>query len=220
MEFFSVGHNTFDTQGFPWADSILSGLEEGPPCGRCGVPLLGLTGDVEVSLRPRKGTAWPDVLGCGDYPLFIVSGRVLKAWREEGIGRPPHHRVFVVGDLPRGLRGTSPPDYYWLDGARVLGARMDFGASGFVGVRFCGACGNRTDNVAATYGRRREGRPYVFVPGSWNGARLFTTDLSPAKFFCTDELIACARKHGLTNFRFVPVAEGDAVENKGLKYLA
>jgi len=27
MEFFSVWHNTFDTQSFPWADSILSGLE-------------------------------------------------------------------------------------------------------------------------------------------------------------------------------------------------
>jgi len=87
---------------------------------------------------------------CSDYPLFIASGRVLEAWREEGIGRPPSQRVFVVGDLPRRLRGSPPPDYYWLDGAQMLGARLDFEASGFVDIKFCGPCGNRTDDIAAT----------------------------------------------------------------------
>src|SRR6185436_3090339 len=140
MEFFSVWHNTFATRGFPWAERILSGMEQRPPCARCGVDGRRPVGDLEVTLEKRKGTAWPDVLGCGAHPLFIVSGRVLEAWREDDLGvEPPCQRVFIAGELPRGLEGHTPPDYYWLDGERMQGARMDFEASGFVGVGFCGA---------------------------------------------------------------------------------
>ena len=60
---------------------------------------------------------------------------------------------------------------------------MDFEASGYVGVRFCGACGARDEGIGAT-SRRRSAMPppTVFDYDESLGLDLFTTDLSPAAF--------------------------------------
>lgn len=218
--FFTVSHNSSYTRGFPWAERVVSGLTRGPACAVCGVEPFLAEGDIEVALERKKGSTWPDALGCGAYPFFIVSDRALAAWRAEGVGDFPRHAVRVVGPVPAKLSAQPPPAYSWIDGGRLLGARLDFEAGGFVGVRFCPGCGNRTHEVAATYNRRRSGRwPFAFVPGTWNGGPLFTTDLSPTQFFCTSEILRCARDYRLTNFRFLPTEDGGDAESKGLQYL-
>ena len=96
---------------------------------------------------------------------------------------------------------------------------MDFEASGFVDVRFCAECGTRTDEISATFHRQHSGVwQYVFRRGTWNGSNVFTTDLSPCRFFCTEAVVDCARKYKLTNFRFIPVEEGANFKSKGLDY--
>jgi len=62
-------------------------------------------------------------------------------------------------------------------------------------------------------------RPSAMTSMPWNGAQLFTTDLSPCVFFCTEAVVDCARKKKLTNFRFVPVEEGANPKSKGLDYM-
>jgi hypothetical protein len=182
-------------------------------------PLVA-AGDIDVTLEPRKGSAWPDVLGCGAYPFFIVSKRVIEAWRQEGIGPFPHHRVNILSPLPEKLRSRPHPQYFWLDGTGLRGALLDFAASGFVGVRFCPRCGNRTEDIGATYERRRSTAfPFEFVPGTWAGAKVFTTDLSPTKFFCTEDIVRCATAYDLTNFRFLRAEDGHAPGSKGIQYL-
>ena len=216
----SVGHDSFRTRGSPWIQSVVSGLEREPECRLCGVASWSAPGDIEVRLESGKGNMWADVLGCGAYPFFIVSEPVLRAWGDEGIGAFPHHRVLIAPPYPKKLRDLTPPDYYWLDGSRMRGALLDFDASGFVAVRFCPHCGNRTDDVGATYDRQRSARwPYAFVPGSWTGTRIFTTDISPTKFFCTRDVLDSAARHKFTNFRFVPTEDSNMPGSAGIKYL-
>ena len=98
--------------------------------------------------------------------------------------------------------------YFWLDGQKIQGAMLDFEESGFVNVQFCPECNTRTDDIGATFDRQHSRvYPYAFRPGTWTGLNLFTTDLSHCSFFCTEAVVECARKHKLTNFRFVPAEE-------------
>ena len=220
MAFLSVRHNSFSVRGTPWAQKVVQGLTTGPACEVCGVESYRADGPISVLLEPGKGVEWPDVLGCGAYPFFIVSARVLEIWQDEGVGSFPHHRVDILPPFP-GKIATPPPEYCWIDGSKMRGAAIDFDASGFVGVRFCPGCGNRTDDVGATYDRRRSGTwPFQIVAGSWNGAKLFTTDLSPTKFFCTQDVLHSAARHRLTNFRFLRAEDGDDAASKGIAYLS
>lgn len=87
-------------------------------------------------------------------------------------------------------------------------------------MQFCPRCGNRTHDIGATYERQRAGVwPFRFIPGTLGGAKVFTTDLSPTKFFCTEDVPHSAARHELTNFRFLSVEEGHAPGSKGIKYL-
>jgi len=223
-EFFDVSHNSFDTRGFPWGQSILRGEELVRVCYECtkdpeGRKTWQTRGHVELLLEQGKGNRWPDVLGCGAFPLFIVSRRVIDDWREDGIGEFPSNPVKIANPLPKRLQGTEVPEYFWLDGDAMIGAKLDFDKSGFIGVSFCPACSARTHNIRTTYDRQHSGTwPKMFLEGSWNGTHIFTTDLSSTSFFCTEVVVACARKHKHTNFRFVP-AERAASSTEGIKYL-
>ncbi len=220
-QLYSVSDNSFYTRGFPWIERIVAGLNQLPVCPECKGTRTGPTGDIEGILQSDKGTTWPDAIGCGHYPLFIVSSRVISDWRSERIAD------YVVGGkvtlkrpLPKLLRNSEPPAYFWLNGEKMLGARMDFDASGFVGVRVCSACARRMDNIEATYDRQHDCVwPYAFVEGSWTGAKLFTTDLSSTQFFCCEEVVRLAGSRRHTNFRFIRVEEGIAASSKGMRYM-
>lgn len=218
--FFAVRHNSFQNRGLPWIDRIRTGLQSDGLCPECEGIHNRPVGELQVSLERTKAKHWPDVLGSGEYPLLIVSNRVLEAWQTEGVGVFPSSRVTLLPPHPKGLESLEPPAYFWLDGGNMLGARMDFDASGFVDVCFCSTCGRRSDNIKATYSRQNSRVwPYTFVDGTWTGQNLFTTDLSPAAFFCTQLVVDCAVKYRHTNFRFIPVEQGDAMGAKGLVYL-
>lgn len=220
-KFYRVGNNSFYNRGFPWIAKIVRGMPYKGQCPECEGTLGDPKGALRVLLERNKGSRWPDVLGCGAYPLLIVSERVLEAWRNDRVGEfPIGGRISFSAPLPKRLEQTKPPSYFWLDGEKMRGANLDFDASGFVGVQFCSRCGRRWDDIEATYDRQHSAPwSYVFVDGSWTGSNLFTTDLSPTAFFCTETVLECARKHQFTNFRFVPVEEGDAPESPGVKYI-
>lgn len=219
--FFNIGHNSYNARGFPWIDKIIAGFTQLSDCPQCGASRHEPLGDIQVTLEATKGRQWPDVLGCGAHPFFIVSARVIEAWRVETIASVPvGGRVSFVPPLPEQLQSIEPPAYFWLDGEKMLGAKMAFNASGFLGMRVCPMCGRHIYDVGATYDRQRAGVcPYVFVEGTWDGMNLFTTDLSPAMFFCTEAVMECARKHRHTNFRFTPVEAGNASWSRGIDYL-
>jgi hypothetical protein len=122
----------------------------------------------------------------------------------------PAGEVTITGPTPAGLEPSACPRYLWLDGERLAGAKLDLEASGFVGVQLCARCGVWTCDTSATYKQQSTGVwPYQFIEGSWSGSDLFTPEYWPTAFFCTDRVLESARRHRLTNFRFVPVGEGD-----------
>ena len=218
---FTVRHNSFNTRGFPWIDRIVKGLEyHDESCSECGGgPVSKVVGDIHAKLDPNKGQKWPDVLGCGASSVLIVSERVLNDWKTDGIGDVPvGGRVVVVSPLPKRLQGVQPPCYVWLDPAKMIDARLDEEASGFVGVLCCSICGRRTWDIAATYERQHSPQWGGYVLRDWYGANLFTA-ASYGFHFCTEKVIECAKRHRHTNFRFVPVEDGIAAGSSGLKYL-
>jgi len=214
-KFYSVSHNTFQNPDLPWIESIADRLDSGRHCKECDGDIYQPSGDLQCLLNRKKGKLWPDVIGCGAYPFFIVSSRVIEDWRNDNLGVFIHNQVVLLPPYPRSLQTNIPPLYFWINGEAIVGARIDFDASGFVDVRYCATCGRRMDNTIETYKRQQSSVwPYKFYDNSWDGKLLFTTDLSPTVFFCTQALVECAIKHQHTNFRFVPVehTEGAAVK--------
>lgn len=206
-QFFRVSDDTACHRDFPWIMRIVRGTDYPVlPCPECGALKTRFQGDLAAVLEDGRGRQWPDVLGCGAYPLLVVSERVLEAWRNDEIGEfPIGGRVICLPPLPSPLKNSVPSAYFWLDGEKMLGAKLDFEASGYVGVQFCSTCGRRWDNVSATYDRQHAQQwSYTILHDTWSGSHLFTTDLSPSAFFCTSKLVEGARRHRHSNFRFMP----------------
>lgn len=219
MRLFSISDNSFDTRGFPWGAKVRGNMIE-YYCSTCGAHCEEPSGDVSIKLERKKGSKWGDVLGDGSQSLFTVSKRVIEDWKREDIGEFPRHRATIVEPYPKKLEGTTPLEYYWIDGDLMLGAKLDFEASGFVGVFHCPECNSLKYDISATYDRQHSAVwPYAFIEGTWNGTNIYTTDISSRCFFCTEKVIECAVKYGHTNFRFTPVEEGLAISSKGLPYL-
>lgn len=218
-KFYSVSHNSLVQKGFPWIKKIVTGQVE-MFCSTCQNPTFYPSGEISITLEPNKGVLWPDVLGCGDGLLFIVSEKVLKDWENEGFKNLPFYRIKILEPIPPKLKEKGKPEYFWLDGKRLKGALLDFVSSGFVNPSNCAGCGRLFYDVKATYDRQvYKESPYVFKPNSWKDQFLFTTDLSDLSFFCTETILNFAQKYAHTNFRFIPIADGIGTESKGVNYL-
>lgn len=217
VKFFRVSHNTFGTRGFPWISTISEGLKDTYRCYKCGRVKTYAEGDITGILEKEKGTKWSDVLGCGHFPLFIISSRILEAFDKEQLLTFPYHRVFIEKPYPKRLDEQYMPDYYWVDGLKMLGAELDFEASRFVDNTFCSECGTRTYNIEKTFELQDKGFSYIFKKDTWNGSNLFVTELSHTALFCTDKIFECAKKYKLTNFKFTPIEDGNNLT--GIKYL-
>lgn len=210
-EFFSIRHNTAYKRGMPEIEEIASGLIHAEPCSVCGIARRRPGGDLTVRLGDTRARRWPDALACGDYPCFVVSGRLVAAMSECGIALVLGGRVSLAGPPPRGLSLEEAPTYFWVDGSRCQAAKMDFEASGYVDVRFCPGCGLFGSDISRTYQRQHYSDPppgEVFSYDESLGHEVFTTDMGPTVFFCTERVLQCARKHKLTNVAFRRVEEG------------
>jgi len=221
-EFFTISDDTLSRRGFPWAYEITRGMRQIGTCHTCaegsGRALWTVEGDIDVRLERNIGVRWPDAIGCGHKPIFIASRRLIDAWREDGVGEFPINRVTILPPLPKKLEGTKPPEYWWINGSKMVGVEIDFEGSGFVDPWICPDCGTMVSDIGATHNKQHSGDwPYKFVPSSWNGAHIFTAAFSPNLFFCTERVVDCARKHKFLNLRFVPIARA-ASSSEGIKY--
>jgi hypothetical protein len=221
MKFYSIRHNNNYKRGMPETGRIVAGMVIQGRCGTCGVLKRSPSGDLKVELGKTRAKMWPDIVACGDYPCFVVSERFMEAMRACGVRLELGGEVGFVEPILNGLSLRDAPQYYWIDGKRHFAATMDFEASGYINVRFCPECGTRSENISATHRRQRSSPPpgEVFDYDASSGHDLFTTDLSPTAFFCTDAVIECARRHRLTNLRFIPVEASAATWSDGIDYL-
>ena len=211
MRFFSIMDDTSYRRQMPVIYKIVTGLPDYGPCPECGHDMGDPSGDLRVVLGNGRARIWPDLMACGGYPCFVASERFTDAMRRECIRIEPGGEVDFVEPIENGLSLDDSPGYYWLDGRRGHQAgKMDFDASGYVNVRFCGICAYRTDDISLTFDRRRADPPpsTVFEYDKKTGHDLFTTDLSPCAFFCTERVLETVKKYKLTNIQFKSVKEG------------
>ncbi|MFN7140141.1 MAG: hypothetical protein ACK4UN_12470, partial [Limisphaerales bacterium] len=153
-KFFTLMHNSsYDTRA-PWALSIVNGVQY-LECSVCKQSYCALGGSIEISLQEDRGVYWPDMIGCGDYPLFIVSRRVIEIMESNGVEKVPHKPVKIIGKMPKRLK-TPPPDYVWVEGEQCRGAEISFQTAGYVNAHVCSECDRLLFDVEATFERQAE----------------------------------------------------------------
>lgn len=218
MKFYDFSHNTAYMHGLPEIEEIVHGLVDAGSCPSCGICRRFPKGDLQVRLENRQARFWPDVIACGDYPCLVVSENFVNSAQGCGIRLVLGGKVEFDEANVSNLSIDDALQYFWIDGMMHFAAKMDFIASGYVDVHFCEECGNRSDNISLTYDKRHADPPppTVFEYDSKSGLDLFTTDLAPTAFFCTDRMLECARRNKLTNIAFCPVEQG--VFGEPLKY--
>ena len=204
--FYRIEDRTLSARGMPWIAKFTDGVVHTEECPVCGGGPLVPVGDFRALLESKRGTQWPDLIGCGArVGLFVVSGRFVKALRGKGVRVELGGRVEFEEPGPKRLTLADAPEYHWVDGERHRAAKMDFEASGYVGVEYCANCGGRSYDIKASKPRDF---PVVFDYDATSGLDLFTTDMSSRAFYCTERVLECAREHRLTNVAFGPVEEG------------
>ncbi|MCY3820165.1 MAG: hypothetical protein OXH52_12505 [Gammaproteobacteria bacterium] len=123
-------------------------------------------------------------------------------------------RMSIGEPVPERLKLAEAPTYYWVDGTKHRAAAMNYDASGFVGVTLCEECGRVTYDIPKTNARMYGDppAPIVFDYDPTFGMDLFTTDMTPFTFFCTERVLECAKRHRLINVAFRPVEKGALAE--------
>ena len=202
--FYGIGDRTLSARGMPWIAEFTEGVAHAQECAVCGTKPRWPGPDLLARLDSKRGTQWPDMIGTGHLAwLFIGSGRFVEALRTEGIRVELGGRIRFTEAVPTRLSLADAPEYYWVDPHRHRAARLNYAASGYVGVERCAACGGKRYDI-------KESNPYspsVFDYDASSGLDLFTTDMG-RQFYCTEPVLQCAKEHGLTNIAFWPVEEG------------
>lgn len=208
--YYRFGDNTVFTRGFTWAWSIIPRSEVVyNVCLECNAVERYPSGAFDVKVE--GGTKYPDILGCGSYPLLIVSEKVVNTWHEASITCFHTFPVGITEVKSKKLREVTPPPYFRveIDGR----CQIDLTASGVEVVQYCPKCHHFMTRPMLIPGFR-------MVPDSWDGNPLFRDpDLFPRVSFCTELVLDLAREHKLTNFRFEPMEGPYQVGSKGIDYM-
>ena len=203
--FYGIWDRTLSARGMPWIAEFTEGVVQAEQCSICGTRTRSPAPNMLARLDPGRGTQWPDMIGTGHVSwLFIGSRRFVEALRAEGMQVEVGGQIGFTPPAPKRLSLTDAPYYYWVDPHRHRAARMDYAASGFVGVRRCPSCLRQSYDIKAS---TSDESPRVFDYDASSGLDLFTTDMGMG-FYCTERVLECARKYRLTNVAFWPVEQG------------
>ncbi len=205
---YRLSNNSFHTRGFAWATSMVPKSDvyyRKCPCGAIETYPVGAFGVVIDS-----GMKYPDILGCGAYPMLIVAERVVDIWRSTTRGGFLIYPVDIAEVRSKSLKAVTPPRYYRVE---VEGrCEIDLGASGGVLLHQCECHHLITEPPMLDR--------FIMQPGSWDGSDLFRDhDLYPRVTFCTEKVMEIASEHRLTNFRFEPMQGPFDYASKGIDYL-
>lgn len=161
-------------------------------CPGCGRADNRPTGSFDVTLE--GGSLFPDVLGCGAYPLLIVSDRVVAAWNNAGVGSFLQSPVGIAAIQDSRAQIIAAPNYYHIE---ITGeCVVDLKASGIAITSTCNRCGE-IERKPPTI------RPLKILDGSWDGSDLFRDRrFFPRVSFCTTNVVDLFRSHDFTNASF------------------
>lgn len=211
-EFYYFSDNTFFNKGAVWFYGAYTRSTNLQLCPGCRRPIGDPEGIIEMQPNADTGVFWPDAAGVGGGVRGLYLTEFMLAGLRRGsakYGRPIPARV--MQPYPRKLRDSTPPSYFHI--ALEVGAKLDFESSGFAIRSVCLACGRPIVDPAS------QPKRYKFIEGTWNGADIFCTDLSPTTSFCSNRILELAKLNKWTNLRFVPLDEAYDFSHKGIDYL-
>ena len=161
-------------------------------CPECGRAAQYPAGAFDVTVE--GGSAFPDVLGCGAYPLLIVSERVISVIKGAGITCFHEYPVKVAAIQESRAKLEEAPPYFRIE---ISGECMiDFAGSGATIKSVCGRCGEVKTQPSMI-------RRFTIIEGSWDGYDLFRDRrYYPRVSFCTQRVVELAKANGLMNCRF------------------
>ena len=125
-QFYDISHNTAYSKGMPEIEEISEGRIDLGKCPECSGFRLYPSGGLRVRLGNDHATMWPDVIGCGSYPCFVVSARFVRAMEKNGIRHILGGTVDFVEPVENGLLLEDALQYFSIDGERHFAAKMDF----------------------------------------------------------------------------------------------
>ena len=178
-------------------------------CPEYGVRENYPSGAFDVSVE--GASQYPDVLGCGAYPLLIVSQAVIDDWKEAGIHAFHTYPVGIAKVDSKVLRSVPAPAYFRveIDGR----CQIDLEASGLRVLRYAPECHYLATEPMVSSG-------FKMVSGSWDGSPIFRdADLYPSVSFCTELILELAGKHKHINFRFEPMEGPFDNSSRGIDYI-
>jgi hypothetical protein len=161
-------------------------------CPECGRGARYPVGAFDVTVE--GGCEFPDVLGCGAYPLLILSERAVSVFKAGGIACFQEYPVTVAAVQESRVRREKAPAYFRVE---ITGECMiDFAGSGAMIKGICGRCGGiETEPLLV--------RRFALIQGSWDGCELFRDRrYFPRVSFCTQRIVDLAKANDLTNCRF------------------
>jgi hypothetical protein len=210
MRLFTIADNSSFNRRMPVVQTIVEGIVLNGRCRVCTRHRRYPKGDLVVRLGSDRAKSWPDLMACGDYPCFVLSERFLAALENFGISVPLGGELSIAEPVRNGLSLDDAPRYFWLDGNACRAATMDFEASGFVNVNFCVGCEAFEYDISKTYDRTHETPPpgHHLTYDESTGHHIFTANMGPTYFFCTEKIIDCVVAHKLLNVAITPLSRG------------
>jgi hypothetical protein len=164
-------------------------------CSECGRAANYPAGSFDVMVE--EGSAFPDFLACGAFPLLIVSERVLRDWEQAKFSSFRHFPVGIAEVSESQALKHLAPAYYRIE---ITGECMvDFARSGASIKSVCSRCA--TIDLGVPYIKK-----YRLLDGSWDGSPLFRDHrFFPSVSFCSEEVKQFVDLNRYTNVRFEPM---------------
>lgn len=205
---YSVTHNTFGSRGWTFAPNIIPRSEMVDRyCKTCGS--MERYPSREYDLDLENGSKYPDYLGCGAYPFFIVSEKVIQDWESENITGFSYFEVGIRSIKSKKLQGIEPPKYFNV--VVNSSCELDFTQMGVKIIDQCKEC-HKIELSKPTW----ELDLLAVKDGSWDGSDLFTAKHFPRKILCSEKVLDVARRYKHTNCIIISVKDAWNSSSKNL----
>ncbi len=196
MQFYKLTNNSIYSRGWTWAWSLIPRLDTiSSVCDVCHIGRLypGRYPERSLGVAVEGGTKYPDVLGCGSYPLLIVSAQVIADWKKNDVSGYREFLLTVTKSQGKKIEVVTPPQYFHIEvSGRCL---LDLEAMGVDITYQCPKCGYTRKNPT-------NGFPFIVRQETWDGSDLFISELFPQSVFCTQKVFDLAASNRRTNFCF------------------
>lgn len=200
MPLYSVTDNTIEEKQWTWAIEALPRLATvSRRCDVChrGRLYPGRYPERALDAEVEDGTSYPDILGCGSYPFFILSEATLLNLESHGVeGFQPFPLTITKATGPI-IEAVTPPRYHHLKIA--VGCELDFHAMGVSVLGHCSKCYFTRLDPSYDFN-------LVVREKSLRGYDLFVSEFLDCMAICTSRFKDIVEQNHGTNFEFTEIS--------------